>query len=142
VARLSFTRAVVHETLRLYPSVWLVERRAERPSELAGYDVPAGTTLALCIYLAQRKAFTWPEPERFLPERFLDDGARRKLLAFGVGPRGCAGAGFAVDEMTLALAELLARFRVAAATKVAGRAGVTLRTRVPLLARVTSVEGP
>lgn len=142
VARLSFTRSVVHETLRLYPSVWLVERRAERPSELAGYDVPAGTTLALCIYLAQRDASVWPDPARFVPERFLDDGARRKLLAFGVGPRGCAGAGFAVDEMTLALAELCRDFRLSVETKVVARAGVTLRTRAPLLARVTSAGEP
>jgi hypothetical protein len=151
VARLSYTRAVIHETLRLYPPVWLVERRAERAGELAGYAVSPGTTLALCIYLAQRKASAWSEspsgdfatsPERFAPERFIAENARRELLAFGVGPRGCAGAGFAMDEMTLALAELTRRFRLHVAEPLAVRAGVTLRARDPVLATVSSLGAP
>ncbi len=142
VSRLSYTRAVVHETLRLAPPVWLVERRAERAGELGDYRVSPGTTLALCLYLAQRKAAAWPDPDRFVPERFLAEGARRELLAFGVGPRGCAGAGFAVDEMTLALAELTRSFRLEATTSLALRAGVTLRTDGPVLARVSSLGAP
>ena len=96
----------------------------------------------MCLYLAQRKASAWPDPDRFIPERFLAEGARRELLAFGVGPRGCAGAGFAVDEMTLALAELTRCFRLEVTEPLTLRAGVTLRTKGPVFARVSSLGAP
>jgi cytochrome P450 len=142
VPRLATARAVIHETLRLYPPVWLVERRAECAGELGEYAVSPGTTFAVCLYLAQRKASAWPDPDRFIPERFLAEGARRELLAFGVGPRGCAGAGFAVDEMTLALAELTRCFRLEVTEPIELRAGVTLRTKSPVFARVSSLGAP
>ena len=138
VARLHFTRAVLHETLRLYPPVWLVERRVEREHVLAGYRVPVGTTLGLCLFLAQRDEALWPAPEAFVPERFFAEGARRRLLAFGVGPRGCAGAAFALDEMTLALAELERHVELSIESPAVLEGGVTLRAREPLLARLAA----
>ena len=66
----------------------------------------------------------------------------KSLLAFGVGPRGCAGAGFAVDEMTLALAELTRCFRLEVTEPLTLRAGITLRTKGPVFARVSSLGAP
>lgn len=112
--RLPWTRAVVDEALRLFPPAWALSRRSHGPDELAGVEVPAGTTVILSPWLLHRRGDTWPEPLSFRPERFLDAGAgRTAYVPFGLGPRLCIGREFALGEMLVVLSRVLADHRVA-----------------------------
>ncbi|MEU5217339.1 cytochrome P450 [Streptomyces sp. NPDC020807] len=105
---------VVAETLRLYPSGWLLPRQTAADETLDGVPVPAGTDLLVCPYLTHRDPQVWPDPEAFVPERFpaeepLPPGA---YLPFGIGPRACLGTRFAMREMDVLLGALLPRFAI------------------------------
>ncbi|WP_149825299.1 cytochrome P450 [Streptomyces tailanensis] len=104
-------QALVHETLRLHPTVWVLPRHAAEDDTLAGYAVEAGTDLLVCPYLTHRDPELWPEPEHFDPRRFLTPGGCPAHLGayfpFGIGPRACLGLQFALRESTILLEHLL-----------------------------------
>ncbi|MFJ2933660.1 cytochrome P450 [Streptomyces sp. NPDC087219] len=131
--------AVLAETLRLYPTGWLLPRHSPADELVDGWRIPAGTDLLVCPYLTHRDPDVWPEPEAFVPDRFparapLPPGA---YLPFGIGPRACLGTRFAMREMESLLGALLARFTVET-TAPAGEPvfGINLRPAGPLHARV------
>ena len=108
--------AVIKEAMRLRPILPDVARRVEQPVTVAGHDVPVGAFLAPCIHLAHRRPQSWPEPERFWPERFL--GAKvdpYTWFPFGGGIRRCLGMAFALYEMKIVVGITLlgARLRLA-----------------------------
>ncbi|HZP43358.1 MAG TPA: cytochrome P450 [Candidatus Binatia bacterium] len=110
LSRLEYVDAVVKETLRVFPIIPSVVRRVKAPVRIGGWDVPAGATVSAAIYLAHRRADSWPEPDCFVPERFL--GARPSpyaFLPFGGGTRRCLGAAFASYEMKVVLATTFLR---------------------------------
>ncbi|WP_426363725.1 cytochrome P450 [Streptomyces sp. E-08] len=131
--------AVLSETLRLYPTGWLLPRTAVADGTLDGWALPAGTDLLVCPYLTHRDPEVWPEPEAFDPGRFpvrspLPPGA---YLPFGIGPRACLGTRFAMREMEVLLGALLARFTVETTGPVGEPVfGINLRPAGPLHARV------
>ncbi|MGI5448090.1 cytochrome P450 [Streptomyces sp. CA-243310] len=104
-------RALVSETLRLYPSAWILPRRSTAHDTPGGYSIEAGTDVLVCPYLAHRDAALWPDPERFDPRRFTEPGGRPthpgSYLPFGLGPRACLGLQFALLESTVLLEHLL-----------------------------------
>ncbi|KIZ38411.1 MULTISPECIES: cytochrome P450 [Rhodopseudomonas] len=113
--RLPFTRAVLDETLRLYPPAFLIARAAAGPDQVAGMTLARNDIVLIAPWLLHRHEKLWREPNAFLPERFLPGAPppdRFAYLPFGVGPRVCIGAHFAVVEATLALARLIGTFRV------------------------------
>jgi cytochrome P450 len=121
VGALRLTRAVVDESLRLYPPAWVITRLAAGPDDLAGVLIPAGTLVILSPWLLHRRPADWPEPERFDPGRFADAGGRDAVrsaapgatyLPFGLGPRLCVGRDLALAEAVLVLATLLRGRRV------------------------------
>jgi cytochrome P450 len=102
--------AVVNETLRLRPVISLVARRLTEPVEIGGWQLPAGVTVAPSIYLAHRRPDSYPNPERFEPERFLENQpGTYTWIPFGGGVRRCIGGAFAQYEMQVVLAELVKR---------------------------------
>ncbi|MEE1786267.1 cytochrome P450 [Streptomyces sp. SP17BM10] len=109
-ARTADPQALVSETLRLYPSAWMLPRHAVEDDVLAGHHIAAGTDVLVCPYLTHRDPSLWPDPERFDPTRFTGTGTRPAHLAayypFGLGARACLGTQFALRETT-ALLELL-----------------------------------
>jgi cytochrome P450 len=112
---LSFTRAVIEETLRLYPPAYVIVRTAKRRDEFAGLRVQRGDLIVVAPWLLHRHRRRWEEPDAFRPERFLPGAPpvdRYSYLPFGVGPRVCIGAHFALTEATLALASLVRSFRI------------------------------
>ncbi|MGA2054216.1 MAG: cytochrome P450 [Bradyrhizobium sp.] len=113
--RLKFTRAVVDETMRLYPPAFLIARAALGADEVAGIPVTKNDVILIAPWLLHRHEKLWRDPNAFVPERFLAPAPppdRFAYLPFGVGPRVCIGAHFALVEATLALARIIAAFRV------------------------------
>lgn len=108
--RLRYTEMVIKETMRLYPAVWGIGRRAVAECELGGYRVPAGSNIFILQWRTQRDPRFFPDPERFDPERWREDPVRAGKIPrfayfpFGGGPRVCVGAAFATMEATLLLA--------------------------------------
>jgi cytochrome P450 len=113
VERLKFTRAVIEETMRLYPPVFLVARSANGPDTVAGLPVRSGDVILISPWLLHRHEKLWRDPNAFIPQRFVAPPPDRfAYLPFSVGPRICIGAHFALVEATLALARLIGEFRV------------------------------
>ncbi|MEV0374003.1 cytochrome P450 [Streptomyces sp. NPDC050636] len=104
-------QALIHETLRLYPSAWILPRYAAEDDTLAGYAIEAGTDILICPYLTHRDPELWPDPESFAPRRFTTPDGRPThpgaYLPFGIGPRACLGLQFALRESTVLLEHLL-----------------------------------
>ena len=111
--RLTYTRAVFDEVLRLYPPAWLITRKASQSDELAGHAIPDGALVIMSPWLLHRHPAAWTEPEAFRPERFLDGSVdRRAFLPYGAGLRQCIGRDFAYVEGVLTLASLAGRVTV------------------------------
>ncbi len=114
LAALPYLDATVKEVLRLRPVIPFIGRVLQQPMRLAGYDLPKGTAVAACIYLAQRNPAVYKDPEEFLPDRFLSgqpDPA--SFLPFGGGIRRCIGAAFALYEMKIVMGTILAHTELA-----------------------------
>jgi cytochrome P450 len=104
----SYLDAVVKETLRLRPPVPVVVRNLLEPLRLGGRELPAGTTVAPCIHLIHRDERWYPEPRRFLPERFLGkQPGTYTWIPFGGGVRRCLAASYAEMEMKRVLRVVL-----------------------------------
>lgn len=115
VTRLTFTRAVLDETMRLYPPAFLIVRAASGPDTVPGADIAAKDIVLISPWLLHRHEKLWDQPNAFRPSRFLPGSPppdRFAYLPFGVGPRVCIGAQFALTEATLALAKLIGTFKV------------------------------
>ena len=111
--RLPFARAVLDETMRLYPPAWLITRKAHEADSLGGHEIPAGALVIMSPWLLHRHPEAWPSPEAFKPERFLDGSAdRAAFIPFGAGPRMCIGRDFAYLEAALMLSWLAGRYDV------------------------------
>ncbi|MBI2688903.1 MAG: cytochrome P450 [Acidobacteria bacterium] len=114
VPRLSYTDHIFAETIRLYPPAWAIGRMATTDLELGGYTVPRKSIVLLSPYTMHRSAKWWPEPGRFLPERWAADDPDRPKFAyypFGGGPRLCIGERFAWMEGVLILAALARKWK-------------------------------
>jgi unspecific monooxygenase len=113
--RLKFTRAVVDETMRLYPPAFLIARAAAAPDRVAGLPIRKNDVILIAPWLLHRHEKLWRDPNAFIPRRFLAPAPppdRFAYLPFGVGARVCIGAHFALVEATLALARIIGAFRV------------------------------
>jgi cytochrome P450 len=109
IAALPYLDATIKEVMRMRPIIPLVGRTLKKPTTLGGYDLPVGTKVAACIYLAQRNPDVYPNPERFHPERFVGVPVDPvHWLPFGGGIRRCIGAHFALYEMKIVLSTMLA----------------------------------
>ena len=115
---LPLTRAVIEETMRLYPPAFAIARRAVGSDTLADTAVEPGDIVLIAPWLLHRHRGLWRDPEAFDAGRFLPEAPspqRFAYLPFGAGPRICIGAGFALSEAVLILARLVAAFRIARA---------------------------
>jgi cytochrome P450 len=92
--------ATVKEVLRLIPAVPVVIRKLLKPMQIGGYEIPAGVSVAPCIFLVHYREDIYPHPRSFMPERFLDKPAGTYTwIPFGGGARRCIAANFAQFEM-------------------------------------------
>jgi cytochrome P450 len=112
---LAYTRAVIQETMRLYPPIWGFIRVATKTEVIGGKEIRPGDRVMLFAYGAHHSEKYWDAPEEFRPERFMGDAAKKRkpytYLPFGGGKRSCIGGAMSQVENTLALSILLRRFR-------------------------------
>lgn len=114
--KLPWTRAVIEESMRLYPPASTLSRQAVAEDRVGDAVVPKGALVIVSPYIIHRHRKLWDAPEYFMPERFLP-GAREKIdrfqyLPFGAGPRVCIGLRFAMLEAVVILAEIVQRVRL------------------------------
>jgi cytochrome P450 len=144
VPALSYTQAVVNETLRLYPPAYVTGREAIRATTVAGVPIPKRHIVLISIYTTHRDPRFFPDPDAFRPERWLD-GLEKRLpraafIPFGLGPRKCIGASFATMEATLLLATIARRWRFEIAPgEIGTHPSITLRPAAAMPGRMRSV---
>jgi cytochrome P450 len=118
LSRLTYTRMVIEESLRLYPPAYKFTRQAIQDDEIGGYSIPAGSLVIMSPWVTHR-SHVWPDPEAFEPERFSPDRSdgrpRFAYFPFGRGPRSCVGSEFAMMEAQLVLAMAAQRYRLSLA---------------------------
>ncbi|KAM9210123.1 cytochrome P450 3A4-like isoform 2-T2 [Dugong dugon] len=114
--QMEYLDMVVKETLRLYPITARLERICKKDAEINGVIIPKGTVVTIPIFALQRDPEHWPEPEKFLPERFSrenkDNVDPYLYMPFGSGPRNCIGMRFALMNMKLAVTRILQEFSI------------------------------
>jgi cytochrome P450 len=104
--------SVVKESLRLLPPVPYVERISTAPFKIGAYAFPKGTYVSLSHYVTHHMAEIYPEPNKFLPDRWSAiDPSPYEYLPFGAGPHSCIGAAFAIMEIKLVLSLIIPKFR-------------------------------
>ena len=139
-----YARAVIDESMRLYPPIPVVGREPLADDELGGFPIRKGATLVLFLYATHRRPDLWIQPEEFRPERFLDPERAAQtpfsFLPFSAGPRVCIGAQFAMMELQIALSTLVRGFRFTAipGEEIFPIPLVSLRPHRPILLRVES----
>jgi cytochrome P450 len=133
--RLAYTSMVFKEAMRLYPPIWIMERRALAEDIIGGYTIPAGSSVVISPYVTHRDSRFWENPEGFDPERFAAQNAERKdphcYIPFGLGQRFCIGDHFALMEAQIVIAMVLQSFRLelVAGHPVEPKPGITLRLK-------------
>lgn len=133
VAKLTYTKMVLQETLRLYSVAWVTPRVVRDDDVIDGVRLKAGSTIAVSPFLTHRLPDVWPQPHVFDPERFAAGRSRHRFafMAFGAGPHQCAGRVFFYVEAPLIIATLLSRFRPVLETPhpIEPRVDITLKPR-------------
>ncbi len=110
VESLPYVLSVVTESMRLFPPVWTIGRRAKVATELGGYPLPAGGMVFMSQWTMHHDARFYRDPDRFLPERWTpelrESLPKHAYFPFGGGPRTCIGESFAWMELVLIVATI------------------------------------
>ena len=114
--RMPYLDAVLKESMRVHPPVWIMDRWAENDDVLGGFHVKKGTTVITSPYLTHRHPALWRNPEGFDPERWFTPEVkalpRLAYFPFSIGQRKCVGDTLALLEAPLILATLLQKATV------------------------------
>ena len=116
LSRLKYLDCTIKESLRFTPPVVIMTRSLRENCNINGYEIPAGTDVAVLPYMVHRDPRHWPDPDKFDPERHLTETAATRhpyaFVPFSAGPRNCVGQRFAMLELKATLAAVLRRFRL------------------------------
>lgn len=138
LGELTYTRQVIQEVLRLYPTGWILPRVARERHSIDGVIIPRGATVILSPYVTQRLEQFWDHPDMFDPERFSAQQVRQRhrfaYYPFGAGGHMCLGTHLFTVESQLIVAMLLSRFRVEVTSTMPAvpLAAASLRPREPV----------
>lgn len=113
--KMTYTNAVLNESMRLYPPAWITDRQNVEDDTLAGFSIKEGTLIGVSFYELHRNPKYWNNPDKFDPERFLGEQKKHSMqyfYPFGAGPRMCIGAGFAIYEMCLTVSYIIKKYKI------------------------------
>ncbi|XP_015127505.1 cytochrome P450 4C1 [Diachasma alloeum] len=114
VQRMHYLQQCIKEAMRLYAVAPLVSRKVAEDTKLKDYFVPRGTEVCVHVFDVHRDPHFWPNPDVFDPDRFSPERSKGRhpysYLPFGLGPRACIGAKFAMLELKTVMAQLLSNF--------------------------------
>jgi cytochrome P450 len=140
VPRLPYARAVIEETLRLYPPVPILPRQAREETRVGAITVGKDALVLVVPWILHRSPDLWDQPTRFRPDRFLEGPAPAPFsyIPFSAGPRICAGLNFGLTEAILCLAMIARAFRLRLSPGFRAEpvCRLSLRPRHPILARL------
>jgi len=145
IEKLTFTRAVLDETMRLYPPAPMLNRECHEETEVHDRKIEVGDTFLLCNYIMHRTERLWDNPNAFDPDRFIRQPELKAkgapYMPFGAGPRICVGMAFAVMEAVMALGTLVRDYDIQIADDCYPRPlmTVTLRPEGGVPARMVRV---
>ena len=143
VFKFPYTTQIIHETLRLYPPFWMVDRMAVNEDRVGNVIIPAGSMVIVYIYGAHHAKSRWDNVDDFQPERFAKENEKQRTpftyLPFGGGPRVCIGNQYAMLQMLMILSVLVRRydFELVPGQEIEERAMVILRPKNGIRMRFT-----
>ncbi|XP_042015671.1 cytochrome P450 736A117-like [Salvia splendens] len=150
--KMGYMKAVIKENMRLHPPFPLSPRIASKDVQIKGYDIAAGTMAMVSMWAIGRELISWDEPDKFMPERFLNSsvdfkGQDYELIPFGTGRRACPGIGYATASMELVLANLMQKFDWKLPNGILPKhldmtesSGITVHKALPLLALASRAQ--
>ena len=130
VPKLEYARAVIAESMRLFPPAWTMGRRAVEAHTIGGHEIEKDALVLLSQWVVHRDPRWWPDAEAFTPERWLTPAPSRPKYAyfpFGGGNRVCIGESFAWTEAILLLATIAQQWRFRPITPPTAEPRITLR---------------
>jgi cytochrome P450 len=140
ISKATYLSAFINEILRFYPPVWSFSRQSNTPTEINGYTINKNDFLVLCPYSMHRHSALWQEPDKFDPDRFIDNKIPPfQFIPFGAGIRQCMGSHFAYMEITMFIIQLCKKFILVQMDNqsIEFRPGITLRTKQPLYIQIS-----
>lgn len=111
--KMTYTNAVLNESMRLYPPAWITDRQNVEDDTLAQFKIKKDTLIGVSFYELHRNPKYWNNPDEFIPERFLGEQRKESMqyfYPFGAGPRMCIGTGFAIYEMCLTISQIVKKY--------------------------------
>lgn len=133
--QLIYTRAILDETMRLYPPVPILSRQSYKKDTIRKREIPPNSIMLVIPWLLHRHKQYWTDPDHFIPERFLPDAPEKinkhTYIPFSIGPRVCIGKYFGQIELVVSLVTLAQQFRLTlpAGTAVSHDCRLTLRPK-------------
>lgn len=143
IPKLTYTRQIVDEVLRLYPPAYIIGRRPIDKDDIDGYVIDKNTNVLVAVFDIHRNPAYWEEPDKFMPERFAPENVKKipkyAYFPFGGGPRLCIGNNFALMEMQIVLATLAQNFdfRLASTEDVGFDPLITLRPKKGIMMQLS-----
>lgn len=111
--KMTYTNAVLNESMRLYPPAWITDRQNLEDDSLGEFKIKKNTLIGVSFYELHRNPKYWENPDEFIPERFLGEQKKESMqyfYPFGAGPRMCIGTGFAIYEMCLTISQIVKKY--------------------------------
>ena len=132
--QLKYTKACINESMRLYPPVWVIGRKATADNMVGGYLIKKDTTILMSPYIVHRHPDYWKNPEVFDPERWETEEVKQMdkfaYFPFAAGPRMCIGNSFALLEAEIILTRVIQQFDFSYIGKSAPEMEPTVTLRV------------
>lgn len=145
MSRMSYTKMVLDETLRLYPPGWMTTRKTDHNVVLGGYTIPKNSILIMSQYASHRHPSYWEQPASFIPERFMDpalnDRSYYSYYPFGAGYRQCIGKRISITEIMMVVPAILQHFDLAPTPGIAEPWALSvLKIKNPVYLKIKPVE--